>query len=71
MELKNKKKAIIIGGSRGIGKEISISLKKIKIHTFSCSRKDIDTSDLDLSKKIFKKTQKNRYSCIKFCGPRH
>ena len=69
MELKNKKKAIIIGGSRGIGKEISISLKKIKIHTFSCSRKDIDTSDLDSVKKFLRKHKKTDILVLNSGGP--
>ena len=46
MKLKNKK-AIIIGGSKGIGKEISRHIKKLNIKTISCSREDIDTSNID------------------------
>lgn len=41
------KKAIILGGSRGIGKAISDSLKKLDLEVFSASSTDIDTSDLD------------------------
>ena len=52
MELKNKKKAIIIGGSRGIGKEISISLKKIKIYFFLALEKILIHLDLDSVKKF-------------------
>ena len=40
-------KAIILGGSRGIGKAISDSLKLIGINVFAASQKDIDTSNLD------------------------
>ncbi|MCE2505733.1 MAG: SDR family oxidoreductase [Nitrosopumilaceae archaeon] len=38
--------AIILGGSRGIGKAISKSLKLLEIDVFAASKKDIDTSDL-------------------------
>ena len=41
------KKAIILGGSRGIGKAISDSLKKLDLEVLSASSTDIDTSDLD------------------------
>ena len=40
-------KAIVLGGSRGIGKAISNSLKSIEIDVFSASKKDIDTSNLE------------------------
>jgi 3-oxoacyl-[acyl-carrier protein] reductase len=45
-------KAIVLGGSRGIGKAISDSLKSIKIEVFAASKKDIDTSDLNSVKKF-------------------
>ena len=41
------KKAIILGGSRGIGKAISNSLKKLDLDVLSLSSDDIDTSNLD------------------------
>ena len=44
--------AIVLGGSRGIGKAISDALKLINIDVFAASKKDIDTSNLD-SVKIF------------------
>ena len=40
-------KAIVLGGSRGIGKAISDSLKSIEIDVFAASKSDIDTSNLD------------------------
>jgi 3-oxoacyl-[acyl-carrier protein] reductase len=40
-------KAIVLGGSRGIGKAISDSLKSIKMDVFAASKSDIDTSNLD------------------------
>jgi len=45
-------KAIILGGSRGIGKAISDSLKSIEIDVFAASKSDIDTSNLDSVKKF-------------------
>ena len=39
-------KAIILGGSRGIGKAIADSLKSMNYDVFAASKKDIDTSDL-------------------------
>ena len=44
--------AIVLGGSRGIGKAISESLKSIKIDVFAASKNDIDTSDLTSVKKF-------------------
>ena len=45
-------KAIVLGGSRGIGKAISDSLKSLEIDVFAASKKDIDTSNLDSVKKF-------------------
>jgi len=47
-------RAIVLGGSRGIGKAISESLKSIGIDVFAASKNDIDTSDLDSVKKFLK-----------------
>ena len=41
------KKAIVLGASRGIGKSISDSLKKLDLNVVSLSSNDIDTSNLD------------------------
>jgi 3-oxoacyl-[acyl-carrier protein] reductase len=49
------KKAIVLGGSKGLGKEIVKSLSSINIKTISCSRKIIDTSNLDSTFKFIKK----------------
>ena len=40
------KKAIVLGASRGIGKSISDSLKKLDLDVVSLSSNDIDTSNL-------------------------
>ena len=45
-------KAIVLGGSRGIGKAISNSLKLREIDVFATSRIDIDTSNLDSVRKF-------------------
>ena len=39
--------AIVLGGSRGIGKAISDALKSIDIDVFATSKNDIDTSNLN------------------------
>ncbi|MCV0366611.1 MAG: SDR family oxidoreductase [Nitrosopumilus sp.] len=44
--------AIVLGGSRGIGKAIAESLKSIEIDVFAASKNDIDTSDLDSVRKF-------------------
>jgi 3-oxoacyl-[acyl-carrier protein] reductase len=45
-------KAIILGGSRGIGKAVSESLKSIGCDVLAASKKDVDTSDLESVKKF-------------------
>ena len=40
------KKAIVLAGSRGIGKGISDSLKQLDLQVVSTSTKNLDTSDL-------------------------
>ena len=45
-------KALVLGGSRGIGKAISNALKSIEIDVFATSRIDIDTSNLDSVRKF-------------------
>ena len=47
-------KAIVLGGSRGIGKAISDSLKMIDIDVLATSQKDIDTSNLNSVKEFLK-----------------
>ncbi len=45
-------KAIVLGGSRGIGKAISDSLMSINCDVFAASKEDIDTSNLESVKKF-------------------
>lgn len=44
--------AIVLGGSRGMGKAISESLRSINFDVFSASKEDIDTSNLESVKKF-------------------
>ena len=62
-------KAIVLGGSRGIGKAISDSLKSIKIDVFAASKKDIDTSDLNSVKKFLEKNMQTDILILNTGGP--
>ena len=46
--------AIVIGGSRGIGKAISNSLTSLGLNVIATSKKDLDTSDLNSVKEFTK-----------------
>ena len=46
------KKAIVLGGSRGIGKAISESLKTLDIDVVAASKTDIDTSNMESVRKF-------------------
>jgi len=62
-------KAIVLGGSRGIGKAISDSLKSIEIDVFAASKKDIDTSDLDSVRKFLEKNTQTDILVLNTGGP--
>jgi len=62
-------KAIVLGGSRGIGKAISDSLKSIKIDVFAASKKDIDTSNLDSVRKFLDKNTQTDILVLNTGGP--
>ena len=62
-------KAIVLGGSRGIGKAISDSLKSIKIDVFATSKSDIDTSNLDSVKKFIDKNNETDILILNTGGP--
>jgi len=62
-------KAIVLGGSRGIGKAISDSLKSIKIDVFAASKKDIDTSDLNSVRKFLEKNTQTDILVLNTGGP--
>ena len=62
-------KAIVLGGSRGIGKAISNSLKSIEIDVFAASKKDMDTSDLNSVKKFLEKNMQTDILILNTGGP--
>ena len=62
-------KAIVLGGSRGMGKAISESLKSLKIEVFATSKKDIDTSNLDSVKKFVQNHNQTDILVLNTGGP--
>jgi len=62
-------RAIVLGGSRGIGKAISESLKSIEIDVFATSKNDIDTSDLNSVKKFLEKHSQTDILVLNTGGP--
>ena len=62
-------KAIVLGGSRGIGKAISDSLKTIEIDVFAASKKDIDTSDLNSVRRFLEKNTQTDILVLNTGGP--
>lgn len=62
-------KAIIIGGSSGIGKAISDSLKEINCTVIPTSKKDVDTSDLQSVKEFCKKNSETDILVLNTGGP--
>ena len=61
--------AIVLGGSRGIGKAISESLKSIEIDVFAASKKDIDTSNLNSVKKFLENNTQTDILILNTGGP--
>ena len=61
--------AIVLGGSRGIGKAISDSLKSIEIDVFTASKNEIDTSDLNSVKKFLEKNSQTDILILNTGGP--
>ena len=62
-------RAIVLGGSRGIGKAIADCLKSINIDVFATSKKDVDTSDLCSVKKFLKKNTQTDILVLNTGGP--
>jgi len=62
-------RAIVLGGSRGIGKAISDSLKSIEIDVFAASKNDIDTSDLSSVKKFLEAHNQTDILVLNTGGP--
>ena len=63
-------KAIVLGGSRGIGRAISDSLKTIDVDVFATSQKDIDTSKLDSVKEFLKRNNETDILILNTGGPK-
>ena len=63
-------KAIVLGGSRGIGKAISDSLKTIDIDVLATSQKDIDTSNLNSVKEFLKINNETDVLILNTGGPK-
>ena len=61
--------AIVLGGTRGIGKAISDSLKSIEIDVFAASKNDIDTSNLDSVKEFLKNYSQTDILVLNTGGP--
>ena len=61
--------AIVLGGSRGIGKAIAESLKSIDIDVLAASKKDVDTSNLDNVKKFVEKNSQTDILVLNTGGP--
>ncbi len=62
-------KAMVLGGSRGIGKSISNALKTIEIDVFAASKKDIDTSNLDSVRKFLEENTQTDILVLNTGGP--
>ena len=67
--MKKKIKTIILGGSRGIGREIYNELNKISSNVMKCSSKDIDTSNLDSVEEFIKKNKSVDILILNTGGP--
>ena len=63
------KKAIVLGASRGIGKSISDSLKKLDLDVLSLSSNDIDTSNLDSVNKFANENNSTDILVLNTGGP--
>ena len=63
-------KAIVLGGSRGIGKAISDSLKTIDVDVFATSQKDIDTSNLNSVREFLKINNETDVLILNTGGPK-
>jgi len=62
-------KAIVLGGSRGIGKAISDSLKSINLDVIATSKNDLDTSNLDNVSEFVEKYKETDILVLNTGGP--
>lgn len=63
------KKAIVLGGSKGIGAAIAVALKSINCQVIQTSRKDIDTSDLQSVKRFVEQQEYTDIIVLNTGGP--
>ena len=63
-------RAIVLGGSRGIGKAISDSLKSINCDVFAASKDDIDTSNLNSVKNFLDTHRETDILVLNTGGPK-
>lgn len=63
------KKAIVLGGSKGIGAAIALALKSINCQVIQTSRKDIDTSDLQSVKRFVEQQEYTDIIVLNTGGP--
>ena len=68
MKLLNKK-AVVMSGSKGIGRSIALELKKIIKNVSITSSKNLDTSDIDQVKKFIKDVKKTDILILNTGGP--
>ncbi len=59
-------KAIVLAGSKGIGKGISDQLQSICDDVISTSSTDLDTSNIEQVKSFVERTKRNRYISIEY-----
>ena len=62
-------KAIVLGGSRGIGKAIAESLETLEIEVFAASKNDVDTSNLENVRKFVSDFSKADILVLNTGGP--
>ena len=62
--------AIVLGGSRGIGRAISESLKTVDVSVLAASKNDIDTSNLESVKEFLKKHNQTDILILNTGGPK-
>lgn len=64
-----KKKAIVIAGSRGIGRGIAEKLKKLKFDVITTNKKSLDTSNISEVKKFIRKHKSTDILVLNTGGP--
>jgi len=65
----NCKKAIVIAGSRGVGRSISNRLKKLEFETLDYNSKKLDTSDITQVEKFIKTNKSTDILILNTGGP--